>query len=127
MGFPSPGNHALRVDFTTRHGVERWTRTFGTRTFTSELSAAKGQLVERFGPFRFQFDLPVDDTGLSMQMRGWSVFGIPLPMILSPRTTAREWEKDERFHFDVSIALPLIGPVVRYRGWLAIAGDVPDP
>ncbi len=121
IGFSAPGHHVLRVDFAVRGGTERWTRAFGDRSFTSELSASKGQLVERFGPLRFRFGLPADDTGLSMRMRGWSVFGVRLPLILSPRTMAREWEVDGRFHFDVSIALPLIGPVVRYRGWLATA------
>ena len=124
IGFPAPGRHVLRVDFAERGGAERWTRTFGDRSFTSGLSASRGQLVECFGPLRFRFDLPVDPTGLSMQMRGWSAFGIRLPMILGPRTTAREWEGDGRFHFDVSIALPLIGPLVHYRGWLAAAERV---
>jgi hypothetical protein len=32
---------------------------------------------------------------------------------------AREWEEDGRFWFDVPIALPLIGLIVHYRGWLA--------
>jgi hypothetical protein len=41
-----------------------------------------------------------------------------MPMALAPRTPAREWQEDGRFQFDVSIALPLIGPVVHYRGWL---------
>ena len=119
LGFPALGQHKLQVDFVERDGVERWTRTFGHRSFTSELSASKGRLVERFGPLRFQFDLPADHTGLSMRMRGWSIFAVPLPAILSPRATAREWEAGGLFHFDVSIGLPLIGPIVRYRGWLA--------
>lgn len=37
------------------------------------------------------------------------------------RTRSRqraEWEEDGSFHFDVPIALPLIGLVVHYRGWL---------
>ena len=121
MGFPAPGHHLLRVDFVTRGGTERWTRTFGKRSFTSEMRASKGQLVERFGLLRFRFDLLADDKGLSMRMRGWSAFGVRLPMILGPRTTAREWEAGGRFHFDVSIALPLIGPLVHYRGWLTDA------
>lgn len=121
IGFPAPGHHVLRVDFAARGGAERWTRAFGDRLFTSELSASKGQLVERFGSLRFRFSLPADDTGLSMRMRGWSAFGVRLPMVLGPRTTAREWEEGGRFHFDVSIALPLVGPIVRYRGWLTTA------
>lgn len=119
VGFPAPGRHVLRVDFVERGGTERWTRTFGDRSFTSELSAFKGDLVERFGPLRFRFDLPGDGTGLSMRLRGWSAFGVRLPMVLGPRVRAREWEEDGRFRFDVSIGLPLIGPVVGYRGWLA--------
>ena len=121
MGFPAPGRHALRVVFAERDGKEQWTRCFDDRCFTSGLSVSKNQLVERFGPLRFAFDLAVDQTGLVMRMQRWSAFNVPLPMILAPRAKTREWEADERYHFDVSIALPLIGPVVRYRGWLATA------
>jgi hypothetical protein len=31
---------------------------------------------------------------------------------------AMESEEDGRFRFDVRIGLPLIGQLVRYRGWL---------
>jgi hypothetical protein len=41
-----------------------------------------------------------------------------MPMALAPHTPAREYEEDGRFHFDVEIGLPLVGPVVHYRGWL---------
>jgi hypothetical protein len=41
-----------------------------------------------------------------------------MPRFLMPRGTAREYEAGGRFHFDVPIALPLIGPVIHYRGWL---------
>ncbi len=119
MGFPSPGRHKLRVDFIECDGVERWTRNFGGQFFASELSAEDGCLVERFGPLRFRFDLPADGAGLTMMMRSWSAFRLPLPLLLAPRSLAREWEEDGRFQFDVSIALPLVGPIIRYRGWLS--------
>jgi len=120
MRFPPAGRHALHVGFTESGGVETWIRDFGGHRFSSRLSrdARSGRLVERFGPLAFAFDLPADARGLTMKMRGWSVFGIPLPLALAPRSEAREWAEDERFHFDVPIALPLIGLVVRYRGWL---------
>ena len=51
--------------------------------------------------------------------RGW-LFGLPLPRWLLPRSEAREYVEDDRFHFDVAIDAPLgIGRLVRYRGWLA--------
>ncbi|MGB3796214.1 MAG: DUF4166 domain-containing protein [Alteraurantiacibacter sp.] len=118
MRFPSTGTHALHVAFSERDGKERWTRQFGKTAFTSELSEASGMLVERFGPARFYFDLPSDENGLTMVMTRWSIFGIRLPLAIAPQSRAREWEAEGRFHFDVPIALPLIGKIVHYRGHL---------
>ncbi|MEO8652010.1 MAG: DUF4166 domain-containing protein [Hyphomicrobiaceae bacterium] len=120
MGFPRAGTHPLHVTFIERDGVERWTRTFGDRSFTSDLSERNGRVVERFGPLRFQFDLPSDARGLEMRIVGWSCFGVPLPLALAPQSMAREWAEAGRFHFDVPIALPLVGLVVHYRGWLVV-------
>ncbi|MEX0957056.1 MAG: DUF4166 domain-containing protein [Rhizobiaceae bacterium] len=111
--FPTAGRHPLHVAFTERDGLETWTREFGPYCFTSRLSERDGRLVERFGPLQFRFDLPSDDKGLVMEMRGWSCFGVPLPMALAPRSRAREWQKDGRFRFDVLVALPIVGPIVR--------------
>jgi hypothetical protein len=37
---------------------------------------------------------------------------------LAPQGHAVESEQDGRFRFDVAIRAPLIGAIVRYRGWL---------
>ncbi|MBB4242902.1 MULTISPECIES: SDR family oxidoreductase [Rhizobium] len=118
FGFPAAGKHVLHVSFEENNGIEEWTRDFSGRRFLSHLSEENGRLVERFGPFRFAFDLPIVGNGLSMEMRHWSFLRIPLPLFLAPQSIAHEWAEDDRFHFDVPIALPLIGPVVHYRGWL---------
>lgn len=118
MGFPGAGRYDLHVHFQQAGGQERWTRDFGGRRFRSHLSQHGPWLVERFGPFRFAFDLPSDDRGLTMIMRRWWIGPLPLPIRLAPRSTAREWADNGRFHFDVPIALPLIGQLVHYRGWL---------
>lgn len=118
VGFPRPGHHALHVNFREAEGEEIWTRDFGGRTFHSRLSRHDSCLVERFGPLRFAFDLPSDDQGLTMIMRRWWIGPVPCPLWLAPRSVAREWAEDGRFHFDVPIALPFIGRLVHYRGWL---------
>jgi hypothetical protein len=118
IGFPPEGRHPVEVTIEERDGAEVWTRDFGGHRFSSRLSECRRQLVERFGPFRFRFDLPGGSDGLAMTMRGWSAFGIPLPLVLAPRTEAREWAEADRFHFDVPISLPLLGTLVHYRGWL---------
>ena len=120
MRFPPAGCHALHVSFAEHDGVERWTRSFGANSFTSQLSEHRGRLVERFGPLRFLFDLPADESGLEMHIRGWSFLGLPLPLALAPRSRAREWQEHGRFRFDVPIALPLIGLIVHYSGWLEV-------
>ncbi|MNY78176.1 hypothetical protein D3C86_2183260 [compost metagenome] len=53
-----------------------------------------------------------------MRMRRWSLLRVPLPLWLAPSSEAREWAEGEVFCFDVPIALPGIGEVVHYRGWL---------
>ncbi|WP_341850067.1 DUF4166 domain-containing protein [Chelativorans salis] len=119
MRFPPAGKRPLHVAFTESGGVETWTREFGCHRFTSCLSEHKGQIVERFGPLRFRFDLVSDHEGLEMQMRGWSCLSVPLPLTLAPQSRAREWQEDGRFWFDVPITLPLVGVIVHYTGWLA--------
>jgi hypothetical protein len=118
MGFPPEGLHRLHVAFTERDGRERWTRDFSGRTFSSELGERGGRLAERFGLIRFAFDLSSDSAGLRMIIRRWWLGPLPLPLFLAPRSEAREWEEDGRFHFDVPIVLPLLGPLVHYSGWL---------
>ena len=119
MGFPPSGSYPLRVAFAASGGKERWTRDFGGHAFSSELSQAGQGVAERFGPLRFAFDLPSDGKGLRMVLRRWSAFGVPMPRLLGPRIIAREWQEDGRFRFEVGVALPLLGEVVHYTGWLA--------
>jgi short subunit dehydrogenase-like uncharacterized protein len=121
-GFPAAGEHDLHVAFTEQDGVEHWIRDFSGRRFSSRLFESEGRLNERFGAIRFAFDLPSDSKGLAMVIRRWWLGPLPMPLALAPRAPAREWDEGGRFHFDVAIGLPLIGPVVHYRGWLERGG-----
>lgn len=118
MGFPPGARYPLHVAFAAQEGRERWTRDFGGHAFSSTLGQAGPGVAERFGPLRFAFDLLSGGDGLRMELRGWSAFGLPMPRVLGPRIAAREWEEEGRFRFEVGVALPLIGEVVHYAGWL---------
>ncbi len=113
----------VTVTMEARNGREVWTRDFGGRRFRSVLAARPGGgLSERFGPLTFDLDVPASQAGLDMLVTGWRLGPIPLPRRLAPATDARERiDTEGRFSFDVAIALPLIGRLVRYRGWLVPA------
>jgi len=124
--FPGPGqNISIKVDIERSSKGEKWTRTFGTRSFTSHLSLGKGLserlMVERFGPFSFGLALVQDAGKLRFVVRRWSLWKFSLPNFLVPFGDSYEFENNGRFNFHVEIGLPLIGLVVRYSGWLAFS------
>ncbi len=118
MRFPPAGDHALHVHFAEADGVETWTRDFAGHRFTSRLGQSGGLLAEQFGPLRFYFALAADRGQLAMAIKRWSLWRLPLPKSLAPQSPAREWEESGRFHFDVPVDLPVVGRIIRYRGWL---------
>ena len=75
-------------------------------------------LIERFGILDFALALVAENGRLSLIPRRWSVFGIPLPKFLLPNGESFETQRDGAFHFNVEIALPLIGRIVAYKGRL---------
>jgi Domain of unknown function (DUF4166)/Saccharopine dehydrogenase NADP binding domain len=128
IGFPAAAADCpLRVCFAAAHGIETWTRTFGDRSFVSRQFAGRGRwehlLCERFGWLTFAMAPVVNERRLSLVSRGWSLFGVPLPMALCPRADAFETVDDGRFRFHVEIGHGFTGLIVRYRGWLVPADE----
>jgi len=102
---------------------ERWTRRFGMQLFRSRMQRPSdrtpGVIVERFGALSLRMRLLVDGQGLSMPIEQAFVFGLRLPRWLTPISRTRERvDAAGRFCFDVDVALPGIGRVVHYAGWL---------
>lgn len=103
-------------------GGEEWRRTFDEHSFASTQEVGTGRseglLVERFGPLAFAMAVVEEEGSLRLVLRRWSAFGVPLPLWAAPRSDALEHATGGRFNFRVDIALPLIGRLVRYEGWL---------
>ncbi len=123
IGFPkAAADTEVRVNFEVKDGVETWTRTFGDASFFSRQFLGRGRsdalLCEQFGPLTFAMALVLNDGRLSLVMRRWAIFGVPLPMWLCPRSNSYESVEDGRFRFHVEISHPLTGLIVRYQGWL---------
>jgi hypothetical protein len=110
------------VEFASVDDVELWTRRIGTRAMRSRQHLGRGRppgwIVEQFGAFAFDLELRAADGRLELLIRGMRCWGVALPRALWPRIAAAETEEEGRFCFDVQIGLPLVGRLVRYRGWL---------
>ena len=79
-----------------------------------------GLLHERLGPLRLRMSLHPTGDALWWHVAGVRAFGIvPLPASWFEHVRCREGEEGGRYTFLVEAALPLVGRVVRYEGWLA--------
>lgn len=108
----------LFVDVRPTRDGEHWTRRFGTHAMPSNLFARCGALNERLGLARLVFALHVVDGALDWRLAAVRVFALPLPRGWFDGVTARAFEADGRYRFDVAARLPLIGLLVHYRGSL---------
>lgn len=127
MRFPKPGGSIpVRVVFEATAQGEIWRRDFGGRRFATVQTEGHGSsqflIDERFGAISVALACVVENRRLRLIVRHWSLFGLPMPRFLAPGGEAFEYEQDGRFHFDVELKAPLLGRLVRYRGWL-----VPEP
>lgn len=115
-------------------------RDFAGRRFVSTQERGVGRfdglLCERFGPFAFGLALLLEGERLSLVVRRWTFLGLPLPRRWAPSGDVYETVDNGRFRFHVDIAHPLLGRIVRYRGWLVPtaadirgtqAGEHPNP
>jgi saccharopine dehydrogenase-like NADP-dependent oxidoreductase len=122
FGFPAGArNAAAEVTIECEGDGEVWIRRFGDSEFSSRLNAAgSGRLMERFGPLSFQLDASANANGFSLAIRCARFGDLPLPRFLIPRTQAgASVDERGRYRFDVVIEMPIVGRLVRYRGWLA--------
>ncbi|HEX8444198.1 MAG TPA: DUF4166 domain-containing protein [Allosphingosinicella sp.] len=123
VGFPRTAAQVpVSVEFSPENGAERWTRTFGGKSFSSVQAFGTGKneylVVERFGVATFALALVIKDGRLHLMPRRWLLAGIPMAGILLPTGTSYETVRDGQFAFDVEISIPLIGRIVAYRGTL---------
>jgi hypothetical protein len=72
------------------------------------------------GPGEFHFRLDWRDGAIQWQCVAMRVLGLRIPMRLWPRMSAQESTQGNRYCFDVSAAMPIVGLLVHYRGWLDV-------
>jgi saccharopine dehydrogenase-like NADP-dependent oxidoreductase len=119
----SGSNMPVRVEMRSEDdGSETWTRIYPGVTMRSNLrnaDSATHQVDEVLGPLSIRLHWKPSERGLQLETLGARLYRCPLPDFLRPRSHASETVgADGQFHFDVPIALPLIGTIVHYTGSL---------
>ncbi|WP_262378778.1 DUF4166 domain-containing protein [Luteimonas viscosa] len=110
---------ATSVEFSADAEGETWKRDFGGQKMVSRLSLKDGLMRERLGPLQFRFALHGNDGAIWWTVAGVRLLGaLPLPASLFDDVRCREYEDDGRYRFEVDASLPVVGRIVRYRGWL---------
>ena len=117
-GLPREGSQQPVTVFVTGNtSHEIWHRTFGGQRMLSKQKLSGQSLYEYFGPVSLALDNRVQQGALHQSSPRSRLFGLPLPHLLGFQITAREWQEDERFNFDVEIGLANLS-LIRYIGWL---------
>ncbi|WP_238691865.1 DUF4166 domain-containing protein [Xanthomonas arboricola] len=117
---PRTGEVDVEVEFLVDTHGERWHRRFAGLPMYSRLWRQGGALREHLGAVRFEFALRADADALYWQAtRAWAFGWIPLPARWFEQVRCREHADAGRYGFFVDVHLPLVGPFIRYEGWLA--------
>lgn len=117
---PAMREAPLRVEIVATPRGETWMRDFDGHRMTSRMWRRKGLLHERLGLVTFGFALGVEDDVLCWRVEKVSALGVPLPAGWFRGVYAREFEREDRYRFEVAAALPLAGELVHYSGWLEV-------
>lgn len=120
VGLPPAHVGAIEVEIDADAHGETWIRRFGGAAMHSRMRERDGLIHERLGPAGFAFALEIVEDGVVWRLRGVRAFGVGLPLSWFEGVHAREFERDGRYGFDVAAALPVIGLLVHYRGWLEV-------
>jgi hypothetical protein len=117
---PPAGKGGVEVEIHADEHGERWTRHIGGHAMSSRLWGRGGLLCEQLGLVRFGFRLTVEEGVLVWRVTRVRALGLPLPTRWFHAVQAREFERDGRYWFDVAAAMPVVGLLVHYRGWLDV-------
>jgi hypothetical protein len=131
MGLPPPGAADLTVRISHDGQRLRWARRFEAAGGVVEMvswfeprgSWPRGHWIETTGALRFDLGVDVEDGAWHWRVLRARWRGMPLPVGLLPRSRAGKRIVDGAYVFEVEVTAPLLGPLVWYRGQLALAAS----
>jgi hypothetical protein len=107
MGLPPSYEGPFELHVERQAEYEVWRRQFGAHFFDSIQWTQSRQLLERFGPMRFVFDLKRDGATMQHVLFSASMFGVPIPRFLQPAIGAVSKGSADGKRFEAAITVLL--------------------
>ncbi len=101
--------------------VWTWVRRFGQHQMLSRImyDNKKNLVFERIGGISIWLRPVERNSALVIEITKLRFLGIPCPLFLVPQSNSIEWQDEQgRFNFEISAEIPVLGPIIRYHGYL---------
>lgn len=124
LGLPTAnGRCAFEVCIAHEDGTLLWRRRFSeggelVSRFRPAGRFPQGSWFERTGALELELGVDITDGGWHWILRGLRYRGRTLPRWLVPRLRAGKRIRESGYEFEVAFSLPLLGPLLSYRGLL---------
>jgi hypothetical protein len=115
---PAASSIPVTVEIRAQAGTETWSRNFNGHSMVSRLSVRGPFLQEKLGAITFLFSLRVVSNAIEWRVHAARFLFLPLPRSWFAEVKATESLDNDRYTFSVTAALPVIGLLVAYCGWL---------
>lgn len=123
MKLPEQGIHKLRVAISHSKQGLHWNRRFNDNNlvvslFTPVNNITNGYWLEKTGPITMKLTVDIINGGWYWRCLHISLFGIPMPLWLIPKSKAFKTIENGKYKFNVAFTYPLLGNLVSYSGIL---------
>ena len=123
MKLPNQGKHQLLVSISHSSKGLHWKRKFNDDSIVESLFAPfgnnkNGYWIETTGPLKMKLTVDIVNGGWFWRCLKVSLFGLPIPLFLIPKSEAYKLIENGKYVFNVSFTYPLLGSLVSYRGIL---------
>jgi len=123
MQLPNHGEHRLLVSISHSQNGLHWNRRFNDNDSVESLfvpfgNYKNGYWIETTGPVKMKLTVDIVNGGWFWRCLKVSLFGLPIPLFLIPKSQAYKIIENGKYVFNVSFTYPLLGSLVSYRGIL---------
>jgi hypothetical protein len=123
MKLPNQGEHKLLVSISHSSQGLHWNRKFNDNNIVKSLfvpfgNNKSGYWIETTGPVQMKLTVDIVNGGWFWRCLKVSLFGLPIPLCLIPKSKAYKIIENGKYIFNVSFTYPLLGSLVSYKGIL---------